>query len=209
MKNWQYGWVVVGVLAGAMPIIAQDMGADEETPSLNMIVEDEGAPSLLDSPTGGASLDGPSLLPTMTPDSMSVLPGLDDEPEMPKLTVLQMTEVKVAVNFTWNDLSERRFAVLQIQPDGDFVQLLGMPTGLALDYPLVTDRQKLLAKQIFEALAKYGFTPTRVDLGDGQYSMQVPIISSKEAAMDAIAVVMKEGFSIPEEVNLKLITGNR
>lgn len=209
MKIWKCVVVFVSGLSLCLNALAEEPSDLEEAPSLNMIVDEDDAPSLLDSPLNGTSLDGPSLLPQMTPEKLSVLPGLEEKPEMPKLSVLQMTEVKMAVRFTWNDLSERRFAVLQIQPDGDFVQLLGMPTGVALDYPLVTDRQKLLAKQIFEALAKHGFTPTRVDLGDGNYSLQVPIISSKESAMEAIAVVMKEGFSIPEESNLKLITGNR
>lgn len=209
MNKWQQVVVVAGMLILAWSAVAEEPGMDDEATDLNIVVEESESPSLLDSPMSRPSLDGPSMLPQVTPDSVSVLPGLSDEPEMPKLTVMQMTEVKMAVRFTWNDMSERRFAVLQIQPDGDFVQLLGMPTGVALDYPLVTDRQKLLAKQIYEALTKFGFTPTRVDLGDGQYSLQVPIISSKEAAMDAIAVVMKEGFSIPDESNLKLITGNR
>lgn len=208
--NVWIGWGASLVLAGT--VWAQDAPPPMEEEGgdigIQMIVDEETTPSLLDTPTSPA--DAPSMFPGVSSgQGISVMPELVTKPEPPRLSAFQMTEVKVAINFVWNDLSERRFAVLQIEPEGDFVQLMGLPTGLALDYPLVTERQKLLAQSIFEALTKYGFTPMRADLGEGQYSLQVPIASSKEDAVDAIAVVMKEGFSIAKDANLKLMTGNR
>jgi len=204
MKRMQ--WLTLFLLGSVAWAHAQVEGEPLEMPNI-AVDEDTGVPSVFVTPDGGATLDGPSVMSTTRPPS--VLPGLKDKPEMPKLSEAQTKQVAEAVAFAWNDMSERKVAVVQIEPNGDFVQLIGMNTGLALDYPLATDRQKLLAKSIFEVLAKHGFTPTKRDLGDGQQALQVPITSSREDAIDAVAVILKKGFSIQPEAALKVITGEQ
>ncbi|MEM1058995.1 MAG: hypothetical protein AAGK14_07080 [Verrucomicrobiota bacterium] len=191
-------WSALCFVAGLASLAAQEaeielFEAEDFTP---LQIDDSGPPSLLD-PAG-----------RQAPRLPSVLPGVDTRPA-PRLSDQQAAQANSAIDHVWNDTTERTVAVIQIEPDGDFVQLIGMSTGAVLDYPLATDRQRLLAQSIAATLVKYGYTPTRRDLGEGQQAMQVPVVSAKEDLLDAVAAVLVEGFSLRPEGSLKIITGEQ
>jgi hypothetical protein len=73
-----------------------------------------------------------------------------------------------------NSTSDNAFLIVGMENSEDFLQMTGGPTGVQLDFPMITDRQKSLESRIRESAARQGLS-VQENRGSGDLFLDIDI----------------------------------
>jgi len=102
-----------------------------------------------------------------------------------------------------NSKNEYAFLIITVQGTLDFIQFTGNKSGVQLDLPLITERQKELKQSFKETAKALGLAVIENKGADGSDFLDINIHESSKEIAEISAIFMERLFNITSNSKLK------